>query len=268
MEGVHYTGYEATQMQRKLETAIRIQKYRIMADKATGDQKKLSQDKTKLTILRQRYREFSKAAGLRTQEERTEVAGFGEKRGGSQSTGGESTRPGTPVQVGTVDFSDKQAVLARLDAAQRETVGLDYEVNHTVTTDGKVWRVDGEAGTVNPSAIPSSLTGSYSYHNHPAEKTWFSFSADDVRFFFQSGAAYAKASDSLYEYIMQRTPETLAVDPDVVYHRFKEIFDLEVMKLSFDEEINIDMDGFHEAMRRISMEYGFFYERMKFDAGQ
>ena len=78
VDGVHYTGYQATQMQRKLERAIRRQKYRIMVDEATGDQK-LDQDKTKLTILHQRYREFSKAAGLRTQYERTEVAGFGEK---------------------------------------------------------------------------------------------------------------------------------------------------------------------------------------------
>lgn len=79
VDGAHYTGYEATQMQRRLERAIRRQKNRIMVDEAAGDQEKLAQDKTKLTILRQRYRECSKAAGLRTQYERTEVAGFGGK---------------------------------------------------------------------------------------------------------------------------------------------------------------------------------------------
>ena len=79
MYGVHFSGSQSTKMQRMLERAIRRQKYRIMVDEATGDQKKLDQDKTKLTILHQRYREFSKAAGLRTQYERTEVAGFGEK---------------------------------------------------------------------------------------------------------------------------------------------------------------------------------------------
>lgn len=80
VDGVHYTGYQATQMQRSLERAIRRQKDRIMVDKSIGDQKKLAQDKTKLTILHQRYREFSKAAGLRTQYERTEIAGFGERK--------------------------------------------------------------------------------------------------------------------------------------------------------------------------------------------
>ncbi len=80
VDGRHYTGYEATQMQRALERAIRRQKNRIMVDEGSGDAEKLAQDKTKLAVLHQRYAEFSKKAGLRTQYERTEVAGFGEKR--------------------------------------------------------------------------------------------------------------------------------------------------------------------------------------------
>lgn len=79
VEGRHYTGYEAAQMQRKLERAIRTQKRRVMVDEAAGDTEKLAQDRTRLNVLHQRYREFSKFAGLRTQYERTEVAGFGEK---------------------------------------------------------------------------------------------------------------------------------------------------------------------------------------------
>ena len=79
VNGIHYTGYQATQMQRSLERAIRRQKVRIMVDLATADKEKLAQDKTKLAVLHQRYREFSKAADMRTQYERTEVAGFGEK---------------------------------------------------------------------------------------------------------------------------------------------------------------------------------------------
>lgn len=83
IDGRHYTGYEATQMQRRLERAIWRQKNRIMVDEAAGDDEKLKTDKTRLTILRQRYVEFSRDAGLRTQYERTEVAGFGEKQDNS-----------------------------------------------------------------------------------------------------------------------------------------------------------------------------------------
>lgn len=266
IDGRHYTGYQATQMQRSLERAIRKQKNRIIVDEAAGDSEKLKTDKAKLTVLRQRYKEFSAAAELRTQYERTEVAGFGAKQKTvGQSAGNESSPPGVPVQIGTVDFSDKSAVLERLDAGQKETAGLKHEVNYTVTADGKVWRVSGDSGSVNSSAIPSDLTGSYSYHNHPAAKTWFSFSAGDVRFFFESGAAYSKASDQVYEYVMQRTPETLAVEPEIVYHRFGEVLKNDVYRLSDEGKIDIDEDGFHEVMQRLSQEYHFFYRRMKID---
>lgn len=133
VDGAHYTGYEATQMQRRLERAIRRKKNRIMVDEAAGDQEKLAQDKTKLTILRQRYRKFSKAAGLRTQYERTEVAGFGEKRRNSfaNSTGrgilNDTDSKGIPItdaaiqrvpQVRPKGWSQEQA--ERLQEAHRD----------------------------------------------------------------------------------------------------------------------------------------------------
>lgn len=77
--GKHYTGYEATQKQRRLERAIRAQKRKILIDKATGDSEKLETDQIKLQLLQQDYKAFSRAAGLRTQHERLEKVGFGWK---------------------------------------------------------------------------------------------------------------------------------------------------------------------------------------------
>lgn len=74
--GKHYTGYEATQRQRRLERAIRAQKRKILIDKATGDSEKLETDQIKLQLLQQDYKAFSKAAGLRMQHERLEKVGF------------------------------------------------------------------------------------------------------------------------------------------------------------------------------------------------
>lgn len=74
--GKHYTGYEATQRQRRLEAAMRKQKRRIIVDEATGDAEKLQADQIRLRLQRQEYARFSKAAGLRTQGERAEVAKF------------------------------------------------------------------------------------------------------------------------------------------------------------------------------------------------
>ena len=74
-----YSLYEATQMQRKMERSIRKQKKRILVDKATGDEEKLQIDQTKLRMQNANYKKFSDAAGLRTQRERTFVAGGGRK---------------------------------------------------------------------------------------------------------------------------------------------------------------------------------------------
>ena len=79
IEGRHYSMYEATQMQRKMERSIRKQKKRILVDKATGDEEKLQIDQTKLRMQNANYKKFSDAAGLRTQNERAQVAGFGRK---------------------------------------------------------------------------------------------------------------------------------------------------------------------------------------------
>ena len=79
-EGRHYTGYEATQMQRKLERSIRAQKRRVLAAESSGDKEGLTLAKTRLQVLRQNYSRFSKAAGLRTENERLFVSDFNKKR--------------------------------------------------------------------------------------------------------------------------------------------------------------------------------------------
>lgn len=79
-QGKHYTLYEATQMQRRIETSMRWQKRKILIDEATGDKEKLQTDQIRLVRLSDEYKRFSKVAGLRTQQERALVAGFGRKQ--------------------------------------------------------------------------------------------------------------------------------------------------------------------------------------------
>lgn len=80
-EGKHYTLYEATQRQRKLERSIRKRKHRILADEHLGDKDALQTDQIRLQLLRQEYKRFSKAADLPMQYERMEAAGFTWKHG-------------------------------------------------------------------------------------------------------------------------------------------------------------------------------------------
>lgn len=88
-EGRHFTGYEATQMQRKIERAMRTQKNRILVDEAAGDEEKLLTDQIRLGRLNEEYRRFSRAAGLPTQQERAQVAGFGRGQAARASAGAE-----------------------------------------------------------------------------------------------------------------------------------------------------------------------------------
>ena len=75
-EGRHYTGYEATQMQRRMERAIRAQKRRVLL----AGPEDAAPRKSRLVLLQQEYRSFSDGVGLRTEDERLEVSGFGSKQ--------------------------------------------------------------------------------------------------------------------------------------------------------------------------------------------
>ena len=76
-QGKHYTGYEATQKQRQIERSIRAQKNRILVAEAAGDVKALQTAQIRLRQLQLQYDAFSNGVGLRTQEERLWVSGFG-----------------------------------------------------------------------------------------------------------------------------------------------------------------------------------------------
>jgi len=72
-DGKKYTAYEATQMQRRIERQIRAQKKLKNAYKAAGLSDEATAANIKLRRLNSKYRQFSKAAGLPEQPERTKV---------------------------------------------------------------------------------------------------------------------------------------------------------------------------------------------------
>ena len=115
VDGVHYTGYEATQMQRKIERAMRREKRRILTAEAADDTKSLSVAQTRLQRLRQEYVRFSDAAGLRTQDERAQVAGFGHKEAAR-------ARKGAMAQEQMLRASQSVTENAKSDAANFEDV--------------------------------------------------------------------------------------------------------------------------------------------------
>ncbi len=72
-QGQTYTRYEATQQQRKIERTIRKLKREEAAYKGAGDKEQLTLVRARMRHLRQEYKDFSAAAGLRMQPERMKV---------------------------------------------------------------------------------------------------------------------------------------------------------------------------------------------------
>jgi hypothetical protein len=75
-EGKKYTSYEATQVQRKLETAIRKEKDRQIIARASGDKDGVGMAQKNITALTYKYNDFSKKAGLDTYKNRLTVSGY------------------------------------------------------------------------------------------------------------------------------------------------------------------------------------------------
>ena len=75
-EGKKYTSYEATQVQRKLETEIRKQKDRQIIARASGDKDGVGIAQSNITTLTRKYNDFSKKAGLDTYKKRLTVSGY------------------------------------------------------------------------------------------------------------------------------------------------------------------------------------------------
>lgn len=75
-KGKEYTKYEATQVQRKLETEIRKQKDRQIIGRASGNKEEISKAQAKITQLTTEYNNFSNSVGLDTYKNRLTVTGY------------------------------------------------------------------------------------------------------------------------------------------------------------------------------------------------
>ena len=124
--GKHYTMYEATQHQRRLEAFIRKQKRRILVAEATGDKEGLQQSQIKYQVLNQEYKRFSKAAGLRLQHERMEMSGFGAKQAREAEKAAESYEK-------ILQFIKNDATIKAESGLPKKLQEADTAIPHTVT---------------------------------------------------------------------------------------------------------------------------------------
>ena len=76
LDGEHYSMYEGTQLQRKLETQIRKQKDIQILAKASGNKELIKESQDRITQLTNKYKEISKISGLPTRMDRLKVAKY------------------------------------------------------------------------------------------------------------------------------------------------------------------------------------------------
>ena len=171
--GKHYTLYEATQVQRKLERAIRRQKRRILVDEATGDAEKLQTDQIRYQVLNQEYKRFSKATGQRMQYERMEVAGFTGKHGSAaektvfviktpQEKEASKTTPSNSVAS-----SDANGKLPIMNGDSIKAPNIQQVVKTTIITDV----VDEYIQKATPGMGEITFEEGYDKDGHPHEVT-------------------------------------------------------------------------------------------------
>lgn len=132
-EGKHYTAYEATQMQRSIERSIRKQKRLKAAYEAAGQTEEAAAAGSKLRRLNQKYKAFSKAAGLPEQRERTRAYTLApNKQFPNSPTHGrikEKTGEGAAVQtIGKIDIEKYRVITDKIKTD--EVVITDERIAH------------------------------------------------------------------------------------------------------------------------------------------
>lgn len=76
IDGKHYTNYEGTQLQRRLETEIRKAKDTQIMAKESGELETVAESQRRITELTNKYKELSNKSGLPTKVERLKVSEY------------------------------------------------------------------------------------------------------------------------------------------------------------------------------------------------
>lgn len=84
-EGKHYTNYEGTQLQRRIETEIRKLKDTQILAKASGNEELLYRSQDNIRILTNKYKKLSDVSGLPTKMQRMRVSQYRRKAGDTRS---------------------------------------------------------------------------------------------------------------------------------------------------------------------------------------
>lgn len=176
-EGAEYTRYEATQIQRKIETAIRYSKDRANIAAAAGDDRLRRIEQGRINQLKHKYQDVCKTFGLPYKSERMSVSGF------------------HPVKAIKSAPEYPQNILK----FEKGIISQSYETAGLFTPDGKlIFKKDGSKNTVEFFGEEVGyMKGNILTHNHPSGSPFSDF---DIFTFVQAQLREIRAAGKQYTY--------------------------------------------------------------------
>lgn len=226
--------YKAEQKQRELERRIRQQKRKIAG---TVDKDNLKIEKKKLNKLQQEMRNHLIENPQLRRANRREKNYY------------------------TDNKKDDSIFINKLKEHEKLIVNEKVENAYVILENGDVHKFVGNAYSVDPTSLAEKLKGSFMTHNHPLDETYYSFSAADVSLFLEKEVKVLRGVDHKYSYQITRLEDTIIEKADIARHEFNNALMKEVMQKAMDGEIDMDIDGYHEAVEILARKYKFKYER-------
>lgn len=110
-----------------------------------------------------------------------------------------------PVQMGNVDYSNKEEVYKELQSFEKNAIKEKIETAYVVTTKGEVFKCFGIEDRVFPDYdLKDKLKGASVSHNHPIEETTYTFSTADLSLFMEYDLEVLRGCDEKYTYELTR----------------------------------------------------------------
>jgi hypothetical protein len=219
-EGKHYTMYEGTQLQRKIETAIREAKDTQILAKSSGDDDLVLQSQTRITQLTTKYKKLCNVSGLPDKlSTRASVSGYKRTK--------INKKPSIVKFKNEVDFTKsnhpKPILLEKIERKQIDQRITYYEdlirksdIENAiiVTKNNEVYQCFGNKDNVWPDIdLPDKLENAIVTHNHLKEKTSFTFSNDDISFFEKNKLKKLRGTDYKYVYELDKNGKPTLKEP-------------------------------------------------------
>lgn len=219
-DGKTYNMYEGTQLQRKIETAIREAKDTQILAKSSGDDDLVLQSQTRITQLATKYKQLCNVGGLPDKlSTRANVSGYKRTK--------INKKPSIVKFKNEVDFTKnnhpKPVLLEKIEPKQIDQRITYYEdlirksnIENAivVTKNNEIYQCFGNKNNVWPDIdLPDKLENSIVTHNHLKEKTSFAFSNDDIDFFEKNKLKKLRGTDYKYIYELDKNKKPTLKEP-------------------------------------------------------